>query len=59
MYKRKYFALKKKFYEARRKKANLKKVSVGSFFGLLAILDMDNSSLATLNSWYQVRIINK
>ena len=36
---------------------NIKKV--GDSVGSLMILDMGNSSMAKLNSWHQVHVINK
>ena len=44
---------------SKKKEGEYKKKLVIIFFGSLMILDMGNSSMAKLNSWHQVHIINK
>ena len=44
---------------SKKKESEYKKKLVIIFFGSLMILDMGNSSMAKLNSWHQVHVINK
>ena len=50
IHKRNDFTLKKEMDEARKKRTQIQKMLVRSFFGLLEILDMENSSMTKLNS---------